>query len=324
MPALRPLIRRLKTFKPLLRKSYISELMGILGSRSLEDAGFMRVGRTTVVVSCDGILEEVVRTSPRLAGYYSVLVNVQDVVCKGARPFGFLYVLSSSSSRARKEMTEGIREGLEKFGLEFLKAHTHPDTSYDAVDGMCVGLARRVLRSDTARVGEDLLLAADLKGTFRRGKLFNALDSVRERSRGEILEQVEGMVGVAEGGLASASKDVSAPGIVGTAAMLCEYSGVGAVLELDRLPLPGGVGVEEWLFTYPSTCYLLTSSRTERCLRTLREHGLEAERVGRIVKGGKVVLRLGGEEETFLDLGRESVFGFRGTWSRKPSRRSRW
>ncbi|MEM3012934.1 MAG: AIR synthase-related protein [Candidatus Hadarchaeales archaeon] len=313
MPVLRSLIQRLKTFKPLLRKSYISELMGIVGSRSLEDAGFVEVGGRTVVVSCDGILEEVVRAFPRLAGYYSVLVNVQDVVCKGARPLGFLYVLSSSSPRVRREMTEGIREGLGKFGLEFLKAHTHPDTSYDAVDGMCVGLARKVLRSNTARAGEHLLLAADLKGTFRKGELFNALDSVRERSRKEVLRQVEGMVRVAEGGLASASKDVSAPGIVGTAAMLCEYSGVGAVLELDRIPLPERVGMEEWLLTYPSTCYLLTSSRPERCLKTLRAHGLEAERVGEITRERKVVLRLGGKEETFLDLRKESVFGFRRT-----------
>lgn len=310
---LRPLVRRLRTFRPLLRKSCISELMGVLQSRSLEDAGFVRVGGRTVVVSCDGILEEVVRSSPRLAGYYSVLVNVQDVVCKGARPVGFLYVISSPSPRVRREMAEGIREGLEKFGLEFLKAHTHPDTSYHAVDGMCVGLARRVLRSNTAREGEDLLLAVDLEGTFRRGKLFNALDSVRGRSRGEVLRQVEGMVRVAERGLASACKDVSAPGIVGTAAMLCEYSGVGAVLELDRVPLPEGVGLGEWLLTYPSTCYLLTSSRPERCLRTLREHGLRAERVGKTTGERRVVLRLGGEEETFLDLGRESVFGFRRT-----------
>lgn len=311
MPALRSLIQKLKTFKPLLRKSYIFELMGIVGSRSLEDAGFVEVGGRTVVVSCDGILEEVVKTFPKLAGYYSVLVNVQDVVSKGAKPVGFLYVLSSSSARVRKEITEGIREGLGKFDLEFLKAHTHPDTSYDAIDGMCVGLAKKVLRSNTARVGEDLLLAVDLEGTFRRGKLFNALDSVGKRSRKEVLRQVEGMVKVAERGLASSSKDVSAPGIVGTAAMLCEYSRVGAVLELDRLPLPKGVGLEEWLLTYPSTCYLLTSSRPEECLETLRAHGLEAERVGRILREKKVILRLGEEEGTFLDLSRESVFGFR-------------
>jgi len=322
LSSLRSLVGKLRSFKPLARKRCISELMGILGTHSLEDAGFLRVGGLTVVVSCDGILEPVVKTSPRLAGYYSVLVNVQDVVCKGARPLGFLYVISSSSPAVRREMAEGIREGLERFGLEFLKAHTHPDTTYDAVDGVCVGVARKVLRSNTARVGEDLILAADLEGSFRRGKLFHALDSTQGKRREEILEQVEGMVKVAERGLASSCKDVSAPGIVGTAAMLCEYSGVGTLLDLDLLPTPRGVRREEWLLTYPSTCYLLTSSRTKRCLETLREHGLRAEAVGKITKEKKVVLQAGGERETFVDLERESVFGFRG--SPKPSSRSRW
>jgi selenophosphate synthetase-related protein len=314
---LRSLVRKLRSFKPLVRKSCISELMAIVETHSLEDAGFLRVGRLTVVVSCDGILEWVVKTSPRLAGYYSVLVNVQDVVCKGARPLGFLCVISSSSPRVRRELAGGIREGLERFGLEFLKAHTHPDTTYDAVDGACVGLARRVLRSNTARAGEDLILAADLEGSLRRGKFFHALDSTQGKRKEEILEQVEGMVEVAERGLASSCKDVSAPGIVGTAAMLCEYSGVGALLDLDLLPTPGGVGREEWLLTYPSTCYLLTSSRTKRCLETLREHGLRAEVVGKITGEKRVVLQSGGERETFVDLRRESVFGFRG--SPKPS-----
>jgi selenophosphate synthetase-related protein len=311
LSSLRSLVKRLRKFKPLVRKSCISELMGIVETHSLEDAGFLRVGRFTVVVSCDGILEWVVKTSPRLAGYYSVLVNVQDVVCKGARPLGFLCVISSSSPRVRKEMAGGIREGLERFGLEFLKAHTHPDTTYDAVDGMCVGLAKRVLRSNTARAGEDLILATDLEGSLRRGKFFHALDSTRGKKKEEILRQVEGMVEVAERGLASSCKDVSAPGIVGTAAMLCEYSGVGALLDLDLLPTPGGVEREEWLLTYPSTCYLLTSSKTKRCLESLRGHGLRAEVVGKITEEKRVVLQAGREREIFVDLERESVFGFR-------------
>ncbi len=311
LSSLRPLVRRLRNFKPLVRKSCIGELMGILGIRSMEDAGFLRLGRLTLVLSCDGIMEWVVKTSPRLAGYYAVLVNVQDVVCKGARPLGFLYLISSPSREVRREMVEGIREGLERFGLKFLKAHTHPDTGYDAVDGMCVGVARRVLGSDAAKPGQDLILAGDLEGSFRRGRLFHALDSTQGKSRREIWRRLEGVVEVAEKGLASSCKDVSAPGIVGTAAMLCEHSGTGALLDLDLLPLPPGIGREEWLLTYPSTCYLLTSSRSRRCLEVLRRHGLTAEVVGKILRERKVVLRMGGEEETFLDLERESVFGLK-------------
>ena len=304
------LARDLRNFKPITRKSVLSELMGVIGTTSLEDAGFVEVGEHVAVISCDGIIQEIVEETPRLAGYYSVLVNVGDVVAKGAKPVGFLCIVSSSSSPVRMEICRGVREGLTKFGLAFLKGHVHPDTTYNAVDGACIGLTRKVLKSDCARVGESILFAGDLDGTFARGERFNTFESTRHRSRAEIEKQVDALVKIAERGLASVAKDVSGPGIVGTVGMLCEYSRVGALIDLSEIPRPAGVDLEEWLFTYPSTGYVLTTGKADECIRILSDHGLSASVIGGVTSRKKIILKHEGKLATFMDLNRESIFGF--------------
>ena len=304
------LARDLRSFKAITRKSILSELMGIVGTSSLEDAGFVEMGEYVAVISCDGIIEEIVKEDPRLAGYYSVLVNVGDVAAKGAKPMGFLCMVSSPSNRIRMEICEGVKEGLDKYGLSFLKGHAQPDSTYSAVDGACVGLTKRVLRSDTAREGESIVFACDLEGTFSEGKSLNTFESTKHRNRAEIQKQIGGLVRIAEEQLASAAKDVGGPGIVGSTTMLCEYSRVGAVVNLEKIPRPSGVDMEKWLFTYPSTGYILTTGKVEECIRVLSDHGLQASVIGEVISDKRVILKCQREYATFMDLDQESIFGF--------------
>ncbi len=66
------------------------------------------------------------------------------------------------------------------------------------------------------------------------------------------------MPAIAEAGLSRAAKDISQGGIVGTAAMLAECSGVGIDIDLRKIPKPDGVALERWLLTFPSYGYLLS------------------------------------------------------------------
>ena len=58
--------------------------------------------------------------------------------------------------------------------------------------------------------------------------------------------------------MAAAAKDISQGGIVGTAMMLAECSGVGVTLDIGRVPKPDGVPTDRWLQTFPSYGFLLT------------------------------------------------------------------
>ena len=58
--------------------------------------------------------------------------------------------------------------------------------------------------------------------------------------------------------MSRAAKDISQGGIVGTAAMLAECSGVAIDIDINAIPKPAEVALERWLLTFPSFGYLLS------------------------------------------------------------------
>jgi len=303
------LVKELRSFRGLTRKSALGEILEVLEEATYDDAGFLDVGGLKVVVSCDGIVETLVKSDPFLAGYYSVLVNVNDVVAKGAQPLGFVNIISSGSSETRRKVAEGIREGLKKYKLKLLKGHTHSDTSYDAVDAAVVGVTRNILPSTTARIGDSLIMAVDIEGRFEPRGWLRTFDSTTMKSSREVLDRLDALIQLAERKLAHASRDISGPGVIGTIAMLCESSRVGAKISLEKLPKPKRVKLEDWLVTYPGMGFVISTSQPEACLSVLRRHKLMAATIGEITADEEVWLSYGQECELFLDLTRESVFG---------------
>ncbi|MFQ5836755.1 MAG: AIR synthase-related protein, partial [Candidatus Bathyarchaeia archaeon] len=286
------LIAELRNFRGLTRKSALGEILDILGETSYDDAGFFEVGtgNIKVVVSCDGIVENLVESDPLLAGYYSVLANVNDVVAKGAQPVGFVNIISSSSDEVRRKVAEGIRNGLRKYRLKLLKGHTHPDTSYSAVDAMVIGMARDVLPSTTAKVNDFLIMAVDLDGKFGSKGWLKIFDSTTMKSSREVLDRLGSMIKLAERRLANAARDISGPGITGTIAMLCESSQVGAKVNVESIPKPLSVKVEDWLTTYPGMGFIISTKQPAECLHLLRKHKLVAEIIGEITADKRIWL----------------------------------
>jgi hypothetical protein len=305
------LIVELRRFRGLTRKSALGEILDILDETSYDDAGFFEVGTggIKVVVSCDGIVENLVESNPLLAGYYSVLANVNDAVAKGAKPVGFVNIISSSSDEVRRKVAEGIQNGLKKYKLKLLKGHTHPDTSYSAVDAMVIGMAKNVLPSTTAKANDSLVLAVDLDGKFGSKDWLKTFDSTTMKSSREVLDRLSSMIKLAEKKLANAARDISGPGITGTIAMLCESSQVGAKVNLESIPKPLSVEVKNWLTTYPGMGFIISTKQPAECLHLLRKHKLEAEIIGEITAGKRIWLSYGEQRALFFDLKNESVFG---------------
>ncbi len=302
-----------KKHRGLVRKSCIARLAKIFSPDcKYDDAGWFEVGGLKVVVSTDGIVEDVVKHRPFAAGYYSVVVNFNDVNAKGAKPVGYVAVFSSSSMDRLVEMAKGAAEALRKFDVPILKAHTNPDASYEAIDAAVVGVAEKVIPSYTAEAGDELVVAVDLEGSFKESGWVKVFESSMAKPREAMRGLLEAMVEIAREELATASRDISAAGILGTLAMLCEPSGVGAYVDLDLIPRPRGVGLEAWLATYPSFGFVVATRRSKECLEVFRSHGFEAEVVGKALRERKLIVRLGGEDHVFMDLERESVFGLEG------------
>ena len=310
-PSVSELLNVLRQFKGITRKSALGELLPILEENVYDDAGALEIGDVKVVVSADGIVDSLVRDDPWLAGFYSVVVNVNDVIAKGARPLGYVHVLSSSSPRTRRLIVEGIKQVIDKYGLKFLKGHTHPDTSYDAIDSAVIGVAHNFLSSATAKPGDNIIVAVDLEGSPSLKGWVKTFDSVLFKTREQVLTRLDAIIQLAEKNLVHACRDISAPGIVGTIAMLCESSHVGASVTLDNMPKPEDLSMQEWLMTYPTTGFVLTADKPQECIKLLRKHGLTAEIIGMISEKRTIQISHLGQVETFFDLEKESIFGLK-------------
>jgi len=309
LETLAQVISAAKNYKGLKRKLEIGEILQILGESDYDDAGVLELEGLKIVVSADGITEDLVKSDPWFAGYYSVLVNVNDVVVKGAKPMGYVDVLSGSPATRRK-MAEGIKTGLEKYGLKLLKGHTHPDSSYEAIDAAVVGIAKKVAKGTDAKPGDKLIMAIDLAGAFGTKGWVKCFDSTLQRTKEDLQRMISTLVAAIDNGYITSSRDISAPGILGSLAMLCEASGVGAEVALEKIPKPPSISLSEWLVSYPAMGFIF-ASKDDAILDALRGAAFTAEVVGKFTASKKIKVSMGNEKGTFMDLARESVFGLR-------------
>jgi selenophosphate synthetase-related protein len=202
----------------------------------------------------------------------------------------------------------GMRFACDLYGVPMVGGHLSVWDGPASVSAFIVGKASTLLSSSHAAPGQVILAAFCLQGR-QRGD-FPYFSSVADRGA-ELAGDIGVLPAVAEGGCCIAAKDVSMAGVLGSLAMLLEPTGSGAVVDLERVPHPGGVDLEPWLFTFPTFGFLLCSppSRAEECREAFHARGLACEAIGAVEDGGRLRVRLGAEEATLLDFATATVTG---------------
>jgi len=310
-PSVESIVGSCRSYRGFSRKRSLADVLRIVGDLTFDDAGSFGSKGGKIVASTDGIVEDMVKQNPFMAGFYSVVVNVNDVVAKGARPIGYLNVMSSPSKRNRISIAQGIRLGLRRYDLRLLKGHVHPDQSYESIDATVIGVANRIISSCGAKIGDQILVAIDLDGSMASKAWVKCFDSVLKSSRKQVLRKISSMRIIAEKRLASASRDVSGPGVLGSLAMMCESSKVGARCILERIPRPKTVDLMDWLTVYPSIAFIVATRKPDECSRVFRRSGLTVGRVGVVDRKREVTISYGDRSAVFVDLRNESMFGLR-------------
>jgi thiamine-monophosphate kinase len=262
-----------------------------------DDAAVLRGERRPWVVTTDaqraGVHFRAGWFSWRDLGRRTFRVTASDLAAMGAAPRAALLALEVPRRFEVRALTAFARG----FAAEG-RRHGAPLVGGDVTAGPCFGATATVLGVLPGRaVGRGGARPGD--AVFVTGRLGAAAWSVRERRAGRRvrlpLPPVRLAVGVGLAPLASAMLDVS-DGLLQDTAQLCRASGVGAVLELDRLPVapacgrlgrPGRVlaatGGEDYelLFTVPR-------ARLRRLERV--RLGCTITRIGTIVPGRRVAL----------------------------------
>jgi len=267
-------------------------------------------GDSRLLFAADGILPDLIARDPKWAGYCAVLVNIHDIAAMGGTPIALVNVLQASSSGNCYNLVEGLRAGCEKFSVPMVGGHFHPDAVCEGISVAVLGTVKEgcIVYSNRSRNGDELVYGVDLEGQFRHP--FN-WDSTSKKPEGVVRSQLGSMVELGERSMVSSGKDVSNAGLVGTLAMMCETSGVGAKMDLDSIPTPRDVSQVEWLLCYPGMGFIVSCSaaHTTDVIEIFEKHGLSASRVGVITAGHDIFISSGVQESKVFDLKKRNMMG---------------
>ncbi|HSF26371.1 MAG TPA: AIR synthase related protein [Actinomycetes bacterium] len=308
MPAsgtLEQLAAQVRAHPGLTAKSDIGLVTEVLGPtdwlRGPGDDGAAVPALGSHVVACgEALLPAFVRADPYGAGVAAVLTNLNDLAAMGAEPLGIVDTIVGDEATARAAL-RGMRMASELYGVPILGGHLTRSDTERAISAFGVGTARHPLSMTHVAAGQSIVVAAAVEGQMRADfPFFRSFEARGDRCAADLRVLAE----VADSGAAVAAKDISMAGVVGSLAMLLEWGGYGAELDLDRLPAPTGVELARWLVAFPSFGFLLCAppGREVDCLEPFRRRGLCAEVVGRVDGTGQVRLRRAGQTVPVVDV----------------------
>lgn len=295
-------------FKPLAR-----DFDGALGL--CDDAALLpSPAGETLVATADAVIEGVhylPGEAPGRLACKALRVNLSDLAAMGARPLAYLLTMALPTSAGDEWLaafTEGLRQDQQRYGVHLAGGDTvatpGPTTiAITAIGAVPEGSA--ILRSG-ARTGDHVWVSGTVgDGALglleARGDLPDLAAADRDTLAGRYrLPEPRVDLGPRLRGLASAAADVS-DGLIGDLGHICAASGVGAIVEAERVPLStaaraaiaadpalrpvalAGGDDYELLFT-------AASKAAAELGRIAAELGLPLTRIGEIVAGSGVTM----------------------------------
>ena len=321
---LKDIAYELKNFEGVIRKKGIKNVVNTLRfndddyyfdiiSDFGDDAAIIGIdGENAILLAADGIWGKLLETDPWWAGYCSVLVNANDIAAMGGISVGMTNIISMNDEKIGREVLKGIKEGVEKFGIPMIGGHTHPDATCNVLDVSITGIVKRdnVLRSDTAQVGDKIVFAYDLDGKIHEKFNLN-WDTTTMKPKKLVRDQLKSLEIIGEEKLATACKDISNPGALGTLGMLLEVSKKGAIVDITKIPRNEDIPISHWLKLYPGCGFVFTAKedKIDRLREVLEFVNVCVEVCGEVVDNKKLVITDGKDKEILFDFEKEYICG---------------
>ena len=279
--------------------------LGLSGSSSVpvgDDCAAIPDGEGHLLLAIEGFMNEFVAGDPWFAGWCGVMVNLSDIAAMGGRPTAIVDALWADGAENARPVLEGLRAASQAYGVPIVGGHSNLRTDRGQLSVAVLGRARVLLTSFDARPGDRLVAAIDLRGRYREP--FSNWEAATQAPATRLRGDLELLPAIAEAGLSRAAKDISQGGIVGTAAMLAECSGVGIEIDIREIPGPDGVPLDRWLLTFPSFGYLLAVAPADVAAVTGRfaARGIAAADIGTVTTGSEIAITDGTARETIWNV----------------------
>jgi phosphoribosylformylglycinamidine cyclo-ligase len=296
-------------------------------------AGLVKMGPQTIALHSDGVGTKVLVAQLMnrfdTVGIDCVAMNVNDVICVGARPVAFIdYIaLKQPNERLVEEIARGLVKGARQSEMAIVGGETAvlPDViageGEDAFDlaGMVMGVVEKQVLGNSIRPG-DVILGVDSSGLHSNGYTLARKVLLSKYSVDENAEHLVQTVGeelltptriYVKPVMELFSKKITIHGLAnitgGSFTKLPRLNGK-VRYALDGLPAPtgifrqiqidGNVDVEEMYRTFNmgiGFCVLAPKSAAEEIIRTFGRHKMHCRQVGAIEKGKGVVATIAGK-----------------------------
>ena len=242
-----------------------TDIAGAIAALGIDGGSAIRVGDDCAAIpdgdgwllfAIEGFVHDFVEGDPRFAGWCGLMVNLSDIAAMGGRATAVVDAIWAKDGPGAEPVLAGLREASHVYGVPIVGGHTNHRAATSSLAVAVLGRAKTLITSFDARPGDVLVAAIDLRGGFR-GSSFNwdaASGASAERLRGDLALLPD----LAEANLVAAGKDISMAGLVGTAMMLCEASGVGVRIDVDAIPCPAEIDLARFLLAFPSFGFVLS------------------------------------------------------------------
>jgi uncharacterized protein len=313
--ALSALAERLRRSSGIAAKSDIATVaksLGLSGDDVIlvgDDCAAIPDGDGYLLFAIEGFMNEFVAGDPWFAGWCGAMVNISDIAAMGGRPIAVVNAIWADGEANAAPVLAGLKDAAKAFAVPVVGGHTNIRTDRGQLSVAILGRANKLLTSFDAEPGDSLIAAIDLRGRYREpfSNWEAATDAPHQRLRGDI----ELLPLIAEARLSRAAKDISQGGIVGTAAMLAECSGVAIDIDVNAIPRPADVALERWLLTFPSFGYLLSVKpwHVQETISRFAARGIAAAAIGAVTHGNRVSIGDGASSETIWDFAERPLIG---------------
>lgn len=315
------LVKAIREYPGITRKHTIQDVVKFLPTDSFanvaasegEDAAAIEYGNDYLLFAADGIMESILKTNPYYAGYFAVLVNVNDIAAMGGKPLAMVDVISVKNDKICSQMLKGMERAVKKFNVPIVGGHTHPDCMYHAIDISIIGTVPKtdIILSSTAEPGDDIVFIMDTDG-FYPPELPYAYDTTTNKDDKIVQDQMAMMCTIASENLAHAAKDMSNPGCIGTMGMLLESSGKGGYIDVDKIPAPKDVpDFIQWILAYQGCGFVFSCppENSQKIIDHFAKVGCDGAVVGKVDGTRILKLRSGSEERVLFDFTKDIITG---------------
>ena len=277
-----------------------------------DDAAAIRTNDGYLLLAAEAIHPPLIEDNPYLAGRAAILANVNDVYAMGGRPLAVVDTIISPEIKVSSEIMRGFKDGCSRYDVPIVGGHITATGHKPAVTVCILGRAKNILSSFNAQPDDILLHVTNLKGSFHPG--FQFWNCSSHLSDADLHRDLSILPRIAEKGWCDAARDISMAGVLGTAIMLLELSGVGAQIDLDTLTQPSGSDDRfiDWLLCFPSYGFVLSVRpwHLSNVQLAFAEHGISCSSIGKVTADYNVKLVREDEEAVLWDFDKEPFTGF--------------